>query len=133
MSGQTLRGERLLLAAIGAGVLGLLATTALTLAYGGDPSPWTAVLRPLGFAAVGALAYTGRDWARWLAAWLVLLAATAAVGAVAVASAGRAAALAIFLALALLYLAAAVPLVASDVVRVFVARRDRDGTTVRDT
>ena len=56
--------RRLLLAGIGAGVIGLVALAVLTHFVAGDLRPITAVGRPILFAAVGALGVHGRRWPR---------------------------------------------------------------------
>lgn len=77
---------RLLLAGIGAGVIGLTALAVLTHLVDGELRPITAVGRPILFAAVGALGVQGRRWPRvvlllWTGclALLLLVAATTLV------------------------------------------------------
>lgn len=99
--------QRLLLAGIGAGVLGLIGLAILTRAIGEELRTVSAVGRPLLFAAVGALAFTGRRWATFvLVIWAACLAFLHAVAATNLLRSGHAGDAALFLGLGLVFLAA---------------------------
>ena len=99
--------RRLLLAGIGAGVLGLIGLAVLAHAIGSGLNPLSAIGRPVLFAALGALALTGRHWASAiLVLWAALLAFFNAFAALTLFRTGHARDGALFLGLALLFLAA---------------------------
>lgn len=104
-----LANRRLLLAGIGAGVIGLAGLALLNWAIKGDLQPVNAIGRPILFAAVGALAVTGRGWAAFiLVLWTACLALLHAVAAVNLMRTGHGRDALYFLLLGLLFVASGV-------------------------
>jgi hypothetical protein len=99
----------LLLAGIGMGVIGVVALSILTHLVGGGIGPVSGIGRPLLYAAIGALAVQGRNWARVvLALWSGGLALFNGIAAVNLVRTGHPGGAMLFLGLGLVFLASIV-------------------------